>query len=207
MGHRALVAYERRDGQYNLHYTHWGACNLRLKQTIATETPYGGDDPEAKWPRDVHEKLTNGGSVADVQEQYELENTRRDVEVIPQTIGVTFDTAITDHLNYLSHEALYVVSSDFEVTAYRTHWFGLQYESKSVTAGETVGNGALRTVRWYDSEPVGDGFVQGEFQGLKAVVGDLVDRGVFSEDQALAYMETKVREWSNDGDIFVRRPN
>jgi hypothetical protein len=178
-----------------------------LKQTIAAETPYGGNEPEAQWPRAVHKFLTNGGSVADVQKQYELENTRRDVEVIPQVVGVTFDTDITDHLNYLSHEACYVVSRDFEVTAYRTHWFGLQYESKSVTEGETVGNGALRTVRWYDGEPVGDGFAQGEFQGLKAVVGDLIDRGVFSEDQALAYMEAKLREWSNDGAVFVRRPN
>ncbi|WP_394338892.1 DUF6735 family protein [Halorubrum sp. Atlit-26R] len=23
MGHRALVAYERTDGQYTLHYSHW----------------------------------------------------------------------------------------------------------------------------------------------------------------------------------------
>jgi hypothetical protein len=29
MGHRALVAYERTDGQYTLHYSHWGAANLR----------------------------------------------------------------------------------------------------------------------------------------------------------------------------------
>jgi hypothetical protein len=34
MGHRALVAYERTDGTYNLHYSHWGGCDLRLKHTI-----------------------------------------------------------------------------------------------------------------------------------------------------------------------------
>jgi hypothetical protein len=29
----------------------------------------------------------------------------------------------------------------------------------------------LLTVRWYDSEPVGDGYVQGEFRELERVVG------------------------------------
>jgi len=32
------------------------------------------------------------------------------------------------------------------VTAYRTLWFGLQYDSETVEQGETVGNGALATV-------------------------------------------------------------
>jgi hypothetical protein len=31
MGHRALVAYERTDGQHTLHYSHWGAANLQTQ--------------------------------------------------------------------------------------------------------------------------------------------------------------------------------
>ena len=48
MGHRALVAYERTDGQYTLHYSHWGASNLKLKHLISAETPFGGDDTDSK---------------------------------------------------------------------------------------------------------------------------------------------------------------
>jgi DNA-binding transcriptional LysR family regulator len=33
-------------------------------------------------------------------------------------------------------------------------------------------------VRWHDGEPVGDGFAKGQFDSLKDVVGDMLDRGV-----------------------------
>ncbi len=62
------------------------------------------------------------------------------------------------------------MSTTFQVTAYRTLWFGLQYDSETVEQGETVGNGALTTVRWYDGEPVGDGHLQGQFTALKDFV-------------------------------------
>ena len=44
MGHRALVAYERTDEQYTLHYSHWGAASLKLKHRISAESPFGGED-------------------------------------------------------------------------------------------------------------------------------------------------------------------
>jgi len=47
MGHRALVAYERTDGQYTLHYSQWGAANLKLKHRISAESPFGGDDTDS----------------------------------------------------------------------------------------------------------------------------------------------------------------
>lgn len=46
MGHRALIAYERPDSTYNVHYSHWGAIHLRLKRAITEETPFGGDKPD-----------------------------------------------------------------------------------------------------------------------------------------------------------------
>jgi hypothetical protein len=39
MGHRALVAYERPDGRYDVHYSHWGGENLSLGARISRETP------------------------------------------------------------------------------------------------------------------------------------------------------------------------
>lgn len=51
VGHRALVAYERRDGQHTLHYNHWGAAKLKLKHRISAEAPFGGEDTDSKWSR------------------------------------------------------------------------------------------------------------------------------------------------------------
>jgi hypothetical protein len=197
MGHRALVAYERTDGNYNVHYSHWGASSLRLKHAITEATPFGGDDPGAQWPREVHEALIDGGEVAAVREQYRLDDCQTDVEPLPRATGVDFETITSDHLDFLSHEALFVVSAEFDVAAYRTHWFGLQYESDSVIDSATVGNGALRTVRWYDDELVGDGYTKGEFAALKAVVGDMLDRGVFTREQAQRYMQARLRAWTD----------
>lgn len=53
MGHRALVAYERTDGQYTLHYSQWGAANLKLKHRISAESPFGGDDTDSKWAKQL----------------------------------------------------------------------------------------------------------------------------------------------------------
>nr|WP_254544813.1 DUF6735 family protein [Halomarina sp. BND7] len=105
---------------------------------------------------------------------------------------------MADHLDYLHHEAFFVVSSTFEVTAYRTLWFGLQYDSGMIEQGETVGNGALATVHWDDSEPVGDGQLQGQFQALKDVVGDMIDKGVFTPSTARQYLKRKLAERVGD---------
>jgi len=60
MGHRALVAYERTDGQYTLHYSQWGAANLKLKHRISAESPFGGDDTDSKWAKQLLAELADG---------------------------------------------------------------------------------------------------------------------------------------------------
>ncbi|AKH97349.1 hypothetical protein HLASF_0856 [Halanaeroarchaeum sulfurireducens] len=60
MGHRALVAYERTDGQYTLHYSHWGAANLKLKHRISAESPFGGEDTDTKWAKQLLAELADG---------------------------------------------------------------------------------------------------------------------------------------------------
>ena len=80
----------------------------------------------------------------------------------------------------------------------KTLWFGLQYDSETVEQGETVGNGALATVRWYDVEPVGDGHLQGQFAAFKDVVGDMIDRGVFTLSTAKRYLKRKLAERVED---------
>jgi hypothetical protein len=192
MGHRALVAYERTDGNYNLHYTHWGALDLRLRHTITCSTPFGSDRP-TKAAADAYAALTAGTSPDMVQEGFDREACAgADVEPLPQTTNVTLSDAITDHLDYLIHEAFYVVDRTFEVSAYRTLWFGLQYEATCITDSPTVGHGALQPTQWHDGEPVGDGFTRGQFAGMKQVVGEMIDRGMFDREGALEYLQGKL---------------
>jgi len=208
MGHRALIAYERPDSTYNLHYTHWGALHLRLKHALTEQTPFGGESPSDHL-RSMQARLlavTNDTAIDEVIPDCSMPNEQIDVE--PWAVGCTLEEIITEHLDYLHHEAFYVVDSDFEVTAYRTHWFGLQYDCRAVDHGPTVGNGALRTIRWYDGEPVGDGFAQGEFRALKDVTGDLIDRGVFTHGEALEYLTQKLAAWVDDQhELIIRTPN
>jgi hypothetical protein len=196
MGHRALVAYERTDGQYTLHSSHWGAANLKLKRRISAESPFGGDDTDSKWAKQLLAELADGLEV-DAVDGYLAGEDRPStvVEPKPCATGLTLDEIVADHLDYLHHEAFFVVSTTFEVAAYRTLWFGLQYDSETVEQGETVGNGALATVRWYDGEPVGDGHLQGQFAALKDVVGDMLDKGVFTQSTARQYLTQKLGEW------------
>jgi hypothetical protein len=56
----ALVAYERTDGQYTLHYSHWDAANLKLKHRISAESPFGGDDTDSKWAKQLLAELADG---------------------------------------------------------------------------------------------------------------------------------------------------
>jgi hypothetical protein len=199
MGHRALVAYERTDGQYTLHYSHWGAENLKLKHRISAESPFGGEDTDSKWAKQLHAELSNGIE-ADAVDGY-LDRKSRSSTVVnpkPRAIGLTLDEIVADHLNYLHHEAFYVVAPTFEVTAYRTLWFGLQYDSETVEQGETVGNGALATVLWDDEEPVGDDYLNGMFRALKDIAGDMVDRGAFTQSTARQYLKRKLGEWTGD---------
>jgi hypothetical protein len=204
MGHRALIAYKRPDGQYNLHYSHWGALNLRLKHAITENAPFGGEKKHDGL-RAYARNLRASNVELDVEEFVEsTADTHVDVE--PREIAIEFEEILRDHLDYLHHEAFYVVDLNFEVTAYRTLWFGMQYAADSIANDPTVGNGAIRTVRWYQCEPVGDGYAKGEFEGTKDVVGDMLDRDVFSYSQALGYLERKVVAQADSEELLIRTP-
>jgi hypothetical protein len=190
MGHRALVAYERTDGQYNLHYSHWGANDLRLKHTITEATPFGGEAPTEQAHQAI-DALAEGENVQAVLDEYGRVGSV-DVDIEPRVVGVTMDEAVTEWLDFLQHEAFFVVSPAFDVTAYRTLWFGLCFESEVVQDSPAIGHGALRTVRWYQGAPVNDGYTRGAFVGTKRAVADMVDRGVFSQGAALDYLEGAV---------------
>ena len=49
-----------------------------------------------------------------------------------------------------------------------------------------------------DGEPVGDGHLQGQFAALKDVVGDMIDKGVFTSSTARQYLRRKLAERVRD---------
>lgn len=208
MGHRALVVYERPDELYNLHYSHNGGLHLQLKQEITPSTPFAGD--ESTQTRELFAELVE----ASHNEEFDVEHYFADddfpktaVNLTPRAMHLTREEILTEYLNYANYEALFAVSSDFDVTAYRTHWFGLHNVADTVEECDLFGNGALRTVRWYNGEPVGDGFARGEFKALKRIVGDLLDRGVFTHEEAVAYMKEKLIAWTDEGaELIIRTP-
>jgi len=92
MGHRALVAYERTDGRYTLHYSQWGAANLKLKHRISAESPFGGDDTDSKWAKQLLAELADGLE-ADAVDGYLADEDRPStvVEPKPRATGLTLD--------------------------------------------------------------------------------------------------------------------
>lgn len=207
MGHRALLAYERPDETYNLHYTHWGGCNLRLKYKITPKTPFGGNDLSNPWTQRTYEHLQHADGADLPSPEDETEDVpETDVEVEPRAVGISLDEVITEHLDYHMHEAFYVVSPEFDVTAYRTFWLGFSSDADSVTQSPSVGHGALLTVRWYDGKPVSDGYLRGWFDGMKQLLGDRIDRELFTESQAVTFLLEQLLAQAHDGaDHYVRR--
>lgn len=205
MGHRALVVYERPDETYNLHYTHWGGCNLRLKHEITPETPFGGDTKNDSQIQRVYESLQHADDSG--RPNFDQQPTADPaVELEPRAVAITLEEAITEHLDYQMHEAFYVVSLSFDVTAYRTFWLGFSSDAESVTRSPSVGHGVLCTVRWHDGKPVGDGYLRGWFDGTKRLLGERIDRGLATESQAVTRLADGVLAEADDtADHYVRR--
>ena len=207
MGHRALVAYEQHDGRYSLHYSHWGAADLKLKHAITPETPFGGPDEDAAWANDLLQQLLEGVEPEAVGGYLTEKDHVTSVEPQPMATGLTREEILADYLDYLHHEAYYKIDHDLDVTAYRTLWFGLQYDSDRIEEGETVGNGAVVTVGWHDGQPLNDAFLRGQFRALRDIVGDLlVDRDHASEREAIAYMREQVAGWAGQHQEVIFAP-
>lgn len=90
MGHRAVVAYERPGGGYAVRYSQWGARGYRLLDAITASTPLGGGDADD------------------------------DPAVRPEPLGTAADLAAVaaSFVDPLLHEAVFVVSSGFDVRAF-----------------------------------------------------------------------------------------
>ncbi|MFC4550609.1 MULTISPECIES: DUF6735 family protein [Halorussus] len=65
MAHRALLAYERDDGTYDLHRSRWGGADFSLARRITAETPFAGDAAAAVDPEPVASGLSLDEIVAE----------------------------------------------------------------------------------------------------------------------------------------------
>ncbi|WP_232700622.1 DUF6735 family protein [Halobacterium wangiae] len=203
MGHRALIAYERPDELYNLHYTHWGGLKLRLKTTLSPQTSYGETEPitgnRQVFGRFLEESNPESVPLEETDSQY------TDVDITPLDTRVTLEVILSEHLDYEVHEALYVVNLDFEVEAYRTFALGFGDFATSVDSSSRRGHGVVSTVRWYDGEPVGDAYIRGWFAGARELTGVMIDRDVFTERQATTFLVQRLLSKLRDQTTHVRR--
>jgi hypothetical protein len=104
-----------------------------LKHRTSAETPFGDEDTDSKWAKQLLAELADGLE-ADAVDGYLVGEDRPStvVEPKPRATGLAPEEIVGDHLDYLHHEAFFVVSTTFEVTAYRTLWFGLPYDSETI---------------------------------------------------------------------------
>lgn len=119
MGYRALVAYERPDGQYNLHDSHGENSSHRLKHDISSETPFAGAEEDVVQSQSLFDALVAGDyDDSDDVTFPDLPSTA--VNPNPWATAITREEAITGYLDPELHEAFYVVDRSFVVTAYQT---------------------------------------------------------------------------------------
>jgi len=72
--------------------THWGAANLKLKHRITAETPFGSEDTDSKWAKQLLSELADGLE-ADAVDGYLADEDRPStvVEPKPRATGLTLD--------------------------------------------------------------------------------------------------------------------
>lgn len=150
MGHRALIAYEQGDGRFTVLYSHWGAGELADR--ITPETPLGGENDLEPAYLDAFaaalDSATDGeieGKMAEAPETTAIERT-------PVAVGITAREFWRETIDYIHHEAVYIVDRDFTVTEYTTYFTDFTYEhdpSRGVatTTGGSYERGVYRGFR------------------------------------------------------------
>lgn len=198
MGHRTLVAYDR-SGSFDLHYAHWRVP----PEALTAATPFGGPADEA-WARDRAEDLLDpaDGRLSDA-------DRRPAVDPAPIATGLTFE-GVVDRIDFLEHEALYVVSPGFVVRTYRIcridHRADADEEvtgrdtsgekANRDTSGEETGRDAGGALVGYDG-PVDEAYVEGWTDGARAAAHS-ADAGPDAVFRALRWL-------GSDRGVLVRR--
>ncbi|MFC4245506.1 DUF6735 family protein [Natribaculum luteum] len=117
-----------------------------------------------------------------------------DSEVLADSVARS--RILSGYLDPCIHEALYLVSPEFEVTAYRVLW--LEWGD-----GREDGRGAIVEVELGDR----DLEVRTWFRALKTTLADVVEMGVLSRRAARSYLEARVCEDENGHVYTYGTPN
>lgn len=107
--------------------------------------------------------------------------------------SVALDRVLTNYLDPCTHEALYLVSTDFDVRSYRVCW--LEWgDGREQGRGSIVEIGPDRSGRelsiW--------------FRATKTVLADVIEMGALSRRAAQSYLEARVTE-DKDGHVYTYR--
>ncbi|WP_255193634.1 DUF6735 family protein [Natronobeatus ordinarius] len=105
--------------------------------------------------------------------------------------AVALERVLTDYLDPCVYEALYLVSPEFAVTAYRVCW--LEWSD-----GRESGRGAI--VATAPGER--DREVRTWFRAIKTTLADVVAMGIFPRRAASSYLEARVYE-DEDGHVYT----
>lgn len=115
MSATALVAYERSDGLYSLHHSHWGAAGMRLVEAVTPETPFGGspdrDTAPARKALAAVQAGRDAGSLPPVDPAATLVNPA------PAITGVARES-LADRVDHDRTDAVYTVSPSLDVRGF-----------------------------------------------------------------------------------------
>jgi hypothetical protein len=181
MSDRALVAYERPDGRYNLHYVHHADDDLADR--LQPATPFAGVDPRAEWAASVLRDLLTAVDVGAVRAASRVpDDAATAVDPAPLAVAVPLE-ALPDRVAFGHHEALFLVSRSFDSTAYVAVPFDLAPVADTL-AGTRIdpdAGGALVPVDAGTSVAA----LRERATGARAALGAAVDHGKSSDDSGL----------------------
>lgn len=175
VGHRALVAIETTNGQYELYYSHDGAHEWRLATAI------------------------DAGTLRDQTLRHDRDTLRgvESIDSAPITTGVSFERIVERHVDFQQYGVLYRVPATGPVEPFLVCWFGLPGHD---TAGPR--DGALVAVD--PSRPLADGeFLRGWFAGVSGLALVLVDEGTLVPERVSPILESHLRSWASDRECHV----
>ncbi|AHF99696.1 hypothetical protein HALLA_13790 [Halostagnicola larsenii XH-48] len=107
--------------------------------------------------------------------------------------SVALDRVLTNYLDPCTHEALYLVSTDFDIRSYRVCW--LEWGD-----GREQGRGAIVEI----GPDTSDRELSIWFRATKTVLADVIEMGALSRRAAQTYLEARVAE-DKDGHVYTYR--
>lgn len=160
MSAAALVAYERSDGRYSLHHSHWGAAGMRLVEAVTPETPFGGSaDRDTAPARKILAAIQAGRNAENLPR---VDPGATLVNPAPTVTGAAPES-LAERVDYGTVEAVYTVSLSFDVQA------SLAVADQPLVEGCSGVLVALQKPPARDAERLGE-WIDGARSALAAVV-------------------------------------